>query len=192
MQINTVRTLYATPPTAAILISTIDKNNRNNIAPFAWWNVVSKDPPLIAVSLKPTTHTYRIIKEQAEFTISVPDPELLDAVYQSAHLEREPDEFGKLGLTALSAVKIASPGIKECQVNIECRFRNEFECGDHFLIIGEVVAVDVRDELVHEDDAVMRNNLKPLAHLTRNKFVTMEGALLEASAPQTGNEPGKK
>jgi len=192
MQIDIARTLYATPPTAAILISTIDKNNRNNIAPFAWWNVVSKDPPLIAVSIKPTTHTYRIIKEKAEFTIGIPEPGLLDAVYQSAQLDRESDEFGKLGLTAVSPSKITSPKIKECQVNIECRFRNEFECGDHFLIIGEVVAVDVRDELVHEDDAVMRNNLTPLAHITGNKFMTMEGTILEASAPQTGGKSGKE
>ncbi len=192
MQINTVRTLYATPPTAAILISTIDKNNRNNIAPFAWWNVVSKDPPLIAVSLKPTTHTYRIIKEQAEFTIGVPDPGLLDAVYLSAHLDREPDEFAKLGLTAVSALQISAPKIKECQVNIECRFRNEFECGDHILVIGEVVAVDVRDDLVHEDDAVMRKNLKPLGHLSGNKFITMEGVNLEASKPQADNKSGKE
>jgi len=181
MQIDLSRTLYATPPTGVILISTVDKNDRNNIAPFAWWNVVSKEPPLVAVSIRPSTNTYRIIKDTADFTIGIPDPELVDIVYGSAQLDREADEFKKLDLTALPAVKITSPRIKECQVNIECRYKNEIECGDHMLVIGEVVAVDMRDDLVDPDDAVMRKNLKPLAHLTKNIFTTLEGTMLNAS-----------
>jgi flavin reductase (DIM6/NTAB) family NADH-FMN oxidoreductase RutF len=185
MQIELSRTLYATPPTGVILISTVDKDDRNNIAPFAWWNVVSKEPPLVSVSIRPSTNTYRIIKNTAEFTIAIPDPVLVDTVYESAHLDREPDEFKKLNLTALPAAKIRSPRIKECQVNIECRFIDEITCGDHMLIIGEVVAVDVRDDLVHPDDAAMRHNLKPVAHLTKNIFTTMEGTMLKASVPDS-------
>ncbi len=184
MQIELLQMLYATPPTGVILVSTIDRNQRNNIAPFAWWTVVSKEPPLIAISIKPSTNTFRIIKDTAEFTIGVPDPKLLDAVYQSAGLHKEPDEFKKLGLTAIPALKINSPRINECQVNIECRYRDDIKCGDHVLIIGEAVAVDIRDDLVHDDDAVMRRNLVPLAHLTKNKFTTMEGTILEASAEE--------
>jgi flavin reductase (DIM6/NTAB) family NADH-FMN oxidoreductase RutF len=181
MQIDLSRTLYATPPTGVTLISTLDKNGRNNIAPFAWWMIVSKEPPLVALSIKPITHTYRIIKDTAEFTLGVPGPELLDVVYRSANLDKEPDEFSQLGLTAAPALKINSPRIKECQVNMECRYKNEIMCGDHMLILGEVVAVDVRDDLVDKDDAIMRQNLKPLAHLTKNKFLTMTGSLIEAS-----------
>lgn len=191
MEIDLSRTLYATPPTGVVLVSTLDKDQRNNIAPFAWWNVASKEPPLIVISIKPATNTYRIIKESAEFTLGVPDPELLDTVYKSAGLDKEPDEFAKLELTAQPALNIASPRIKECQVNIECRFKNELECGDHMLIVGEVVAVGVRDDLVHNDDALMRKNLAPLAHLTKNKFMTMEGTLLEASDPEIKNRKEK-
>ncbi len=191
MQIDLSRTLYATPPTSVILISTVDKNDRNNIAPFAWWNVVSKEPPLIAVSIRPSTNTYRIIKKTAEFTIGIPDPELVDIVYGSAQLDREADEFKKLDLTVLPAVKITSPRIKECQVNIECRYKNEIECGDHMLVIGEVVAVEVRDDLIYPEDAVMRHNLKPIAHLTKNIFTTMEGTVLKSTVPGSNTKSGK-
>ncbi len=188
MQIDLARTLYATPPTGVILISTLDDNQRNNIAPFAWWIVVSKEPPLIALSIKASTNTYRIIKATGEFTIGVPDPQLLDTVYGSAKLDREQDEFKKLGLTALPAVKVNSPRIKECQVNIECRYHNEIQCGDHMLVVGEAVAVDVREDIVHDDDSIMRANLTPLGHLTKNKFITMKGSILKASEDLTGKD----
>ncbi len=188
MQLDLARTLYATPPTGVILVSTIDKDQRNNIAPFAWWIVVSKEPPLIALSIKPATNTYRIIKSSGEYVIGLPEPKLLDTVYASAKLDKEPDEFGKLGLRALPAARIKPPRIKECQVNIECRYHDEIACGDHMLVIGEVLAVDVREDILSDDDSTLRANLKPLGHLTKNKFLTMQGNILEASEPGAGKE----
>jgi len=192
MQIEISRTLYVTPPTGVSLVSTLDDNQRNNIAPFAWWLVVSKEPPLIALSLKPDTNTYRIIKSTGEFVIGIPVPGLVDTVYSAAKIDKEADEASQLGITVVPSIKINAPQIKECPVNIECRFHDELPCGDHILVIGSVQAVTVDDELVRDDDSEMRAALQPLGHLTKNKFIAIQGDVIEATEKSMSSKSQKR
>jgi flavin reductase (DIM6/NTAB) family NADH-FMN oxidoreductase RutF len=53
------------------------------------------------------------------------------------------DKFKETGLTAIPGMKIKSPKIEECLVNIEVKKLESFEKGDHTWYIGEIKHTDV-------------------------------------------------
>ncbi len=61
---------------------------------------------------------------------------------------RKIDKFQQTNLTPSTALKINTPIILECPVNIECRVRKTIDLGSHTLFLAEVVAVQVTESLL--------------------------------------------
>ncbi len=131
------------PPMPVVLVSTLYKEVKN-VAPYAWHMPISIDPPLLGIAMRTTRDTYKNILEQGEFVVAVPGPELLKMMEATAEsLPRDSSEFDHAGLTPTPSKMVAPFHVKECPVNIECRFLWEKEAGDHQVVVGRVVHVDV-------------------------------------------------
>lgn len=134
-----------------------------NFAPYAWHMPVSIDPPLVVVGIRKSRDTYANLMDTGEFVIAVPDPDQIHAIRESAKsLPRDQSEFDTAGLTPLKSEKISTPGVKECQVNLECKFLWERSAGDHQVIVGEVLNISLRDDLDPSD--LQRTDLDPVYH----------------------------
>ena len=53
------------------------------------------------------------------------------------------DKFKEAGLTAIPGMRIKSPKIEECLINIEVKKIETFEKGDHTWYIGQILHTDV-------------------------------------------------
>lgn len=123
-----------------VLVSCIGKVLKPNIITLAWAMPTSIDPPLLAISVSPKSHSHLLIEESGEFVVNIPTLELLQAVYACGSLTgRSFDKFKKTHLTAMPGKKVKAPAIRECIAHLECTIDSKFTTGDHTIFVGKIL-----------------------------------------------------
>ncbi len=152
-------------------ISTVSKSGIYNVAPFSYFAGVSSEPPLIAVSIgrketKAKKDTWKNIEETGEFVINMVTAEVVEKMNITAlPFEEEVDEFVEAKLTPVPSSIVKAPRVKESPVNIECRKFEIIEIGKMGLILGEILKVHVRDDILNEKGYVDTRKLKIVGRL---------------------------
>jgi flavin reductase (DIM6/NTAB) family NADH-FMN oxidoreductase RutF len=137
------KTLSAFKPENLVFLISIDKNNNNKPSGMivAWKTRISGNPPLYALALGKSSHTYKLIKKSEEFVIAVPNKDLRKAIevfgYQHGN---EVDKFKKTGLETIPSKHLKTPLIKDATICYECKLVNIIKTGSCNLVIGEVIA----------------------------------------------------
>ncbi len=130
-----------------VIITTISENGEVNAAPFSFNTPVSFDPPLYAFASDPEHDTWINIKKVGEFVVNVAGKDLGEVMHI---LEKDfpygVNELEKAGLAEMKSKIVKPPRVKEALGWIECKLEKYFDVGDHVLIIGRVLCVDVKDE----------------------------------------------
>lgn len=174
------KVVYVTQPSSVILVSTISKNNVDNVAPFAMFmNCSTKPDNMVAIAISPKTDTYTNIKETKQFIIGIPKENMLDKLYKSGEkVDKNISEFEITNLTPYLSKKLKCKRIEECIVNIDCVFENEIKTGNHCIIVGKVIACDIDLDKYEEDKVKLRGNIPNIYHVTGNKFM-IDGKIKE-------------
>lgn len=165
-------------PGGVILVSSCYKD-KTNIITLAWHTALSKEPPLLGISIAKSHLSYELIKKGEEFIINIPSFDLLKQVVYCGSISGENvDKFKESNLTPEKAVRlIKTPRIKECMGHIECYLRDIKNIGDHGLFIGEVIYASAEEDLFDETWQVDKTKL--LFHLG-GRFFTGSQQLVEA------------
>lgn len=169
------KVIYSTPPSPVVLVSTMNKDGRKNVAAFGFFMTCAHNPPMVAIGVRKSIHTYQYTKELGEFVVGIPTPEIAKQVWLSGNRDKSDDEFKYCSLTPVPSEKVKPFRIKECQVNLECKFTGEIDTTDHIIIFGEVVEADCKEGLYDEDKGSFRSNINALYHVTGNRFKTGNG-----------------
>jgi flavin reductase (DIM6/NTAB) family NADH-FMN oxidoreductase RutF len=160
--------LYANP---VVLVSTRSPSGVDNVSPYGMCMPISSKPPLMAIGVHPARDTYGYIKERKEFAINLLTPELKEACETTARgIPPEESEFDLAGLTRVQAQQIDVALVAESPANMECRLYWMKEAGDHDVVVGEVVAVWINEELFDEDTTTMRLKYDGLYHVGARYF----------------------
>lgn len=156
-------------PRLTVLITTCDGSGKPDVATFSFFMPVSFEPKYVAFAVAPQRLTFANLREVREFVVNVPTIEMLDEVWTCGSVSgREADKFKLTGLTAVPSVKVKPPRIKECPVQLECAVEWMGEFGDHWLVVGKVVA-----------EHVERTDFEPILHYSGRGFFKV-GEKLEA------------
>ncbi len=138
-------------PLPTCMISCQREGEKPNILTVAWAGTVCTNPPMLSISVRPSRHSYQIIRETGEFVVNLTNEELVRAAdYCGVTSGRDVDKFERMHLTAAPSSKVKAPLIKESPVNIECRVNNVLELGSHHMFIADVLAVNVDEDLLDE------------------------------------------
>lgn len=152
-------------PCPVVLVSVADSKGKTNFMTASWCGIVCSNPPLISVSIRPKRLTGEMIKEAREFVINIPRASLVKEVDLVGILSgRDVDKFKRLNFTALKALKVKSPIIKECPVNIECKLIETKPLGSHDMFIGEVLSVQVDEELLDNEERIDYKRADPFVY----------------------------
>jgi flavin reductase (DIM6/NTAB) family NADH-FMN oxidoreductase RutF len=138
-----------------------------NIITVAWTGIINTHPPRVSISVRPTRHSYAIIKERGEFVINLTPASLVrECDYCGIYTGAKVDKFAKTGLHKAPATEVACPVIEECPLALECKVIDILPQGTHDLFLAEVVAVDVDDSLLNEEGKLCleRADLAAFAH----------------------------
>lgn len=156
-------------------ISTVSREGIRNLAPFSFFTVASRQPPMLCVSVEPrpdegsAKDTLGNIEVTGEFVINIVSLPLSNAMYESSKGHPpEVDEFEAAGLTPVPCEVVEAPRVGEAGVNMECLLDRVLTLGTDHLIIGRMVRFHVRDELYQQNSRIDVASLKPLGRLAGN------------------------
>ena len=142
-----------TPRPIAWVVSQ-DANGVLNAAPFSFFNVFSGDPAVVAIGIgnrKPgqAKDSRANIRETGEFVVNLVSEANAEAMnITGIEFDSTVDELEQAGLTSLPSARVKPPRIAESPVAMECELMHIVDMGESGLVLGRVVAIHVRDDLV--------------------------------------------
>nr|WP_279326009.1 flavin reductase family protein [Bacillus sp. FJAT-47783] len=162
-------------PRPIAFVSTIDKCNQANLAPFSFFTGICADPFMVcfAPMLRGTDgekkDTLLNIEETKEFVINVVSEDFVEKMNNCAiEYDRHIDEFIESGLTRLESQIVKPPRVKESKVQLECVLHDILHFGDQpgagSLVIGKVVFVHI-DDALYFDGKIDTDLLKPIGRM---------------------------
>ncbi len=155
--------------------STVSADGINNLAPFSFYTVASRNPPTLCVSIGPRTDdaapqkdTLENIRNTAEFVINVVSMPLANSMYESS-LNHAPDadEFAAAELTPAECEVVRAPRVEEALISTECALDQIIPVGSDHLVLGKVIRFHIRDD-IYEGGRVDLEALDPLGRLAGN------------------------
>ncbi|MEM4633694.1 MAG: flavin reductase family protein [Candidatus Anstonellaceae archaeon] len=123
-----------------VVLVTAASGEKSNLTAVEWFMPVAEKPLMVALSLANTSLTLDLICSSMEFVLAIPSERLKEAVLLCGSTSgKYIDKFEEAKLTQGKAKKVSAPLVEEAVANYECKVLTYHSCGDHTLIIGEVV-----------------------------------------------------
>ncbi len=167
-------------PLPAVMVSCGSVPEDYNIITIAWTGTVCTDPPMCYISVRPSRHSYGLIKESGEFVINLTTKDLAKQTdWCGVKSGKDIDKFKECGLTPIKADIVKSPMIGESPINIECKVVEIKELGIHHMFLAEVLAI-------HADPAYFNSDTNAFDLSRANMMCYSHGKYYE-----TGNFIGK-
>lgn len=136
-------------PVPAVLITTKNKEGKENVFTVAWTGTICTKPPMLSISVRPERLSYEYIKETMEFVVNMPSTNLVKALdYCGVKSGRKNDKIKEMNFTLKDCDKINVSYIDECPVSIECKVREIIPLGSHDLILADVLCSHVDAKLM--------------------------------------------
>lgn len=138
-----------------------------NVMTVGWTGITCTKPAKTYISVRKSRYSYNLIKESGEFAINLTSSALVRAAdFCGVRSGKDVNKFEKCSLTPERAEKISVPLIAESPVSLECRVTDIIELGSHDMFLADIVAVNIRDDLLDEDGrlALERADLIAYSH----------------------------
>lgn len=167
-------------PVPAVMVSCRGaEGEKPNIITVAWAGTVNSDPPMVSISVRRSRFSHELIARSGEFVVNLVDEKRCRALdFCGVKSGRETDKFAQMHLTPMDAAGLAlAPAIRECPAYLACRVKQVIPLGSHDMFLGEVVGVQVREELFDSDGSL---------HLERAGLVCYDHGVYQRAADVLG------
>jgi flavin reductase (DIM6/NTAB) family NADH-FMN oxidoreductase RutF len=156
-------------------VTTVSPAGAVNLAPFSFFNAFGSNPPVVVFS--PTLRrdgtkkdTLLNVEATGEFVLNAAAAELAELVnLSSKDLPYGESEVELTGLSTAPSVKVRPPRLAESPAHLECRVRQIVPVGTGpiagNLVIGEVVMIHVRDDVLGPNGRPDPRRLRTVARL---------------------------
>jgi flavin reductase (DIM6/NTAB) family NADH-FMN oxidoreductase RutF len=166
-------------PLPVTFISTVSTDGIRNIAPWSCIMPVLRPLDLICAASAPRRDTLNNVRDTGEFVVNLPGVDLVDKVIPTAkNVPPDVDEFELAGIDEKPSELITAPGMAGCYAWMECRLHELFEEKKYILIVGQVLRLEISDEVLAPDGSLDVDKAKPLLMTGLGKgmnFCTVRG-----------------
>lgn len=163
-------------------VSTINKNDQVNLAPFSFFTCVSYSPPVIAFSVMnredgTRKDTIKNIEKVPEFVIHIVSVGLLHNMELTAKpIPYGTDESKLNGIHLLPSEKVKPFRIREAKIAFECTLEkivrvSKGPCAGN-LVLGRIQLAYIDDDLIKGREADYKK-LDALGRLSANRYCTV-------------------
>ena len=152
-----------------VVMVTCQTNNKPNIITVGWTGTICSEPPMVSISIRPSRHSYKQIKESGEFVINIPSKKLAKETDLCGVISGSKfDKFHETGLTPGKSNSVKAPIITECPINLECKVKQEIPLGSHNMFLAEITSVQVSKDFIDSEGKFQTDkaNLLGYAHGT--------------------------
>ena len=154
---------------SANLVGTVGIKGQSNLAIISSVVHLGANPPLLGMVMRPHTvsrGTLENIIKTGVYTLNHVNSDIYQQAHQtSARYDEDVSEFDEVGLTELWNDNFKAPFVKESQIKIGMEFREQHTLninGTEF-IIGEIISIEMPDELVGDDGFVSLEKAETVA-----------------------------
>ncbi|WP_297636960.1 flavin reductase family protein [uncultured Clostridium sp.] len=138
-------------PVPVVIISTKNKEGKENVFTVAWAGTVCTKPPMLSISVRPERLSYEYLKESMTFVVNMPRKDMVKKVdYCGVRSGRNIDKIEECDFTMVPCEEIHGSYIKECPVSIECKVNKIIPLGTHDMIIADVLCSHIDEDLMDE------------------------------------------
>lgn len=168
-----------------------------NAAPFSFFNVVSSDPPIVALGIGPRggqlKDTSRNILETRQFVINLVSADLAEQMNRtSLDYDADVDELARAGLTTEPSLLVAPPRIAQSPAALECEVWQVLDAApQRVIVLARVVGLYLRDDalLNPEKFYVDTPALRLLGRMHGAGWYAHTSDLFRMRAPDAANDP---
>lgn len=159
-------------------ISTVSHEGLVNLAPFSMFNQLGYDPPFVffSGSNRPGTgqrkDSVTNAEETGEFVVNMATWELREKIAMTSRfVDPDVDEFELAGLGKLPSNMVVPPRVAESPVHLECVYHSTLtlpanrRASVHHVVIGHVVGIHIRDDVISPEGKIDFVKIRPLARL---------------------------
>lgn len=180
-------------PVPPVMVSCSD-GEKENILTVAWTGILCSDPPKTYISVRPSRHSYQMIRQSGEFVINLTSADLAKAAdYCGIYTGAKVDKFEKCRLTKSPSEAVRCPGIAESPLSLECKVTEIIPLGSHDMFMADIVGVDVREDLIDESGKLHMEKAD-LAAYSHGEYFALGKKLgkFGFSTAKKGNKKNKK
>ena len=155
-------TLLAPLPAVMVSCGTLEKAN---VLTVAWTGIINTKPAMTYISVRPTRHSYGIIKESGEFVINLTTSKMVQETdFCGVKSGKDTDKIKKCGLHLAEATAVKAPVIEESPLSLECRVTEIKPLGSHTMFIAEILAVNVDGRYIDSKGKINLNQAGLMAY----------------------------
>jgi flavin reductase (DIM6/NTAB) family NADH-FMN oxidoreductase RutF len=179
-------------------ISTVSRDGAVNLAPYSQFNNLSYDPPFVMFSgnSKPESghrkDSVRNATDTGEFVVNMATWELREEVnITSQFVEGGVDEAALAGLEMVPSRLVRPPRVARSPVHLECKLHCVVALPGsdhdqvHHVVIGRVVGVHIKDDVITKDGKLDILKIRPLARLGYHDYTSVESVFtMSPTGPQ--------
>jgi flavin reductase (DIM6/NTAB) family NADH-FMN oxidoreductase RutF len=158
-------------------LSSVSTGGIHNLAPYSQWQNLTFDPPMVMFAANQSVHggrkdTVRNAEETGWFVWNMATYDLREAVnISSMAVPSEVDEFEQAGVTKARCIDAPCMRVAESPCHFECRYISTLripgrsDVGTVDLVIGEVVRIHIRDDVITPEGKLDILRIRPIARL---------------------------
>jgi|DewCreStandDraft_4_1066084.scaffolds.fasta_scaffold02977_17 flavin reductase (DIM6/NTAB) family NADH-FMN oxidoreductase RutF len=171
---NKIYCLINTNP--LLLISTISKDNKYNIAPIAWVCPQEIMPPRLLFCIDTGHQTFKNIKKTRNFIACIPHISQTDIVKKTGSISgKEVDKFAKFNIKTFIGKKIKCKIPEGVIGYLECKLKKIIKIDTTAIVIADIInAAADKDGFNGERLCPEKNQGNCIYHLGRNIFGTLK------------------
>lgn len=157
--------LYPMPAVVVSCAGEVDGVGKENLITLAWCGIACSEPPGITIAVRKSRFSHGLITSSGEFVVNVPRADQGHAVDLCGNTSGlDTDKWALAGLTPAPGSVVKAPIVAEFPVAMECRLRHTYEAGSHDLFVGEIVAVQVDEDILDAKGKIDLPRLDPLCY----------------------------
>ena len=157
-------------PLPAVMVS-CGTMEESNIITVAWTGIINTDPAMCYISVRPTRHSYEMIKKTGEFVINLTTKDLAYATdWCGVKTGAKVDKFKEMKLTKEKANFVNCPMIKESPVSVECKVKEIRELGSHHMFVAEKLGINADEKYINENGAFDISKCDLIAYSNGNYY----------------------
>ncbi|NMC95314.1 MAG: flavin reductase family protein [Syntrophorhabdus sp.] len=167
-------------------ISTVSPEGIHNLAPYSQFQNLTFDPPYVMFAANQNTLGKRKdsvvnVEQTGEFVYNMATYELRDAMNRSApEVPPDIDEFELAGLTKAASIRVKPFRVAESPIQFEYRYHQTIRLpgnglmGTVDIVIGRVVMIHIKDDVIRPDGRLDILKIRPLARLGYYDYTTVD------------------
>jgi flavin reductase (DIM6/NTAB) family NADH-FMN oxidoreductase RutF len=161
-------------PKVAVIV-TASAGGRDDAMTAAWHSSISLKPPLYGVAITSKRFTYQLIMGSREFGINfIPLEKASLAAMIGGTSGKQMDKFESFNIKKEKPLKTTAPILKDAYAAYECKLVDSKSYGDHFWVVGEIVAVHFLEEAFAPAEILDLDKIKPLLYVGSDRYASAD------------------